>query len=68
MLNENVGNENLLKAIIFAGTGRLVKVKLPPAVYEKGISGTIEKDRLSKEVKYFEKEGEWRRRIFFDRK
>lgn len=57
--NENAENENLLKAIIFAGTGRLVKVKLPPAVFDKGISGTIERDRLSKEVKFYEKDGGW---------
>lgn len=57
-LNENASNENLLKAIVFAGTGRLVKVKLPPALFDKSMSGTIERDRESKEVKFFEKDGE----------
>ncbi|GAA5821485.1 hypothetical protein JCM11251_004646 [Rhodosporidiobolus azoricus] len=56
-LNENSQNENLLKAIIFAGTARLVRVKLPKAVFDKGISGAIERERESREVKYFEPEG-----------
>ncbi|KAL8279337.1 hypothetical protein RQP46_008374 [Phenoliferia psychrophenolica] len=56
-LNENASNENLLKAIIFAGTGRLVKVKLPPATFDKGLSGAIERDREAREVKFFEKDG-----------
>jgi hypothetical protein len=58
-LNENASKEHLLKAIIFAGTGRLVKVKLPPALFDKGSSGAIERDRVSREVKFFEKDGEW---------
>ncbi|GAA5907364.1 hypothetical protein JCM6882_002817 [Rhodosporidiobolus microsporus] len=56
-LNENSQNENLLKAVIFAGTARLVRVKLPKAVFDKGISGAIERERESREVKYFEPEG-----------
>ncbi|GAA5974236.1 hypothetical protein JCM11641_003345 [Rhodosporidiobolus odoratus] len=55
--NENSQNENLLKAIIFAGTARLIRVKMPKAVYDKGISGAIERERESREVKYFEPEG-----------
>lgn len=61
-LNENANNENLLKAIVFAGTGRLVKVKLPQALFDKGSSGAVERDRESKEVKFFEKDGEWQTR------
>ncbi|KAM0754112.1 P-loop containing nucleoside triphosphate hydrolase protein [Meredithblackwellia eburnea MCA 4105] len=56
-LNENSSNENLLKAILYAGTGHLIKVKLPPSVFDKGLSGAIERDREAKEVKFFEKEG-----------
>lgn len=56
-LNEHAGNENLLKAIVFAGTGRLVKVKLPPATFDKGLSGTIERDREAREIKFFERPG-----------
>ncbi|GAA5855860.1 hypothetical protein JCM8547_000389 [Rhodosporidiobolus lusitaniae] len=55
--NENSQNENLLKAIIFAGTARLVKVKLPKAVFDKGIGGAIERERESREVKFFASEG-----------
>ncbi|GAA5892974.1 hypothetical protein JCM8208_004140 [Rhodotorula glutinis] len=55
--NTNSDNENLLKAIIFAGTARLVRVKLPKAVFDKGISGAIERERESREVKFFEPEG-----------
>ncbi|GAA5824016.1 hypothetical protein JCM3770_004992 [Rhodotorula araucariae] len=55
--NVNSQNENLLKAIIFAGTARLVRVKLPKAVFDKGISGAIERERESREVKYYEPEG-----------
>ncbi|GAA5960522.1 hypothetical protein JCM3765_003663 [Sporobolomyces pararoseus] len=54
--NDNSQNENLLKAIIYAGTARLVKVKLPKAVFDKGIGGAIERERESREVKFFEKE------------
>ncbi|GAA5822662.1 hypothetical protein JCM10212_006760 [Sporobolomyces blumeae] len=54
--NENSQNENLLKAIIYAGTARLVKVRLPKAVFDKGIGGAIERERESREVKFFEKD------------
>lgn len=57
-LNENSGHENLLKAIIYAGTGRLIKVKLPPVLFDKGISGATQRETISKEVKFFEPEGE----------
>jgi ATP-dependent RNA helicase DHX57 len=56
-LNNNTGNENLLKAIIYAGTGRIIKVKLPKAVFDKGLSGSIQREMVSKEVKFFEPEG-----------
>lgn len=55
--NENSQNESLLKAILFAGTARLVRVKLPKAVYDRGISGSIERDREAREVRYFEPDG-----------
>ncbi|GAA6000137.1 hypothetical protein JCM10207_007874 [Rhodosporidiobolus poonsookiae] len=55
--NENSQNENLLKAIVFAGTARLVRVKMPKAVFDKGISGAIERERESREVKFFEPDG-----------
>ena len=56
-LNENSANENLLKAIIFAGTGRLVRIKLPPAKFEAGLSGAIAIDRAAREIKFFERPG-----------
>ncbi|GAA5862622.1 hypothetical protein JCM3774_001080 [Rhodotorula dairenensis] len=55
--NENSQNESLLKAILFAGTARLVRVKLPKAVYDRSISGSIERDREAREVRYFEPDG-----------
>ncbi|BGP23231.1 Putative ATP-dependent RNA helicase ucp12 [Rhodotorula toruloides] len=55
--NENSQNENLLKAIVFAGTARLVRVKVPRAVFDKGISGAVERERESREVRFFEPEG-----------
>lgn len=55
--NENSQNENLLKALVFAGTARLVRVKLPKAVFDKGISGAVERERESREVKFFEPDG-----------
>ncbi|KAG0667481.1 hypothetical protein C6P46_000012 [Rhodotorula mucilaginosa] len=55
--NENSQNENLLKAIVFAGTARLVRIKLPKAVYDRSISGSIERDREAREVRYFEPDG-----------
>ena len=58
--NENSQNENLLKAIVFAGTARLVRIKLPKAVYDRSISGSIERDREAREVRYFEPDGQFK--------
>lgn len=58
--NVNSSNENLVKAILYAGTRRLVSVKLPQAMFDKGISGAIERDREAKEIKFFEPDGESR--------
>lgn len=55
--NSNSQNENLLKAIVFAGTARLVRVKVPRAVFDKGISGAVERERESREVRFFEPDG-----------
>ncbi|KAK4050892.1 putative ATP-dependent RNA helicase ucp12 [Microbotryomycetes sp. JL221] len=55
--NVNSMNDNLLKALVFAGTGRLVKVKLPQATYDMGSSGAIQRDRDAKEVRFFEETG-----------
>ncbi|KAM0788551.1 hypothetical protein ACM66B_001677 [Microbotryomycetes sp. NB124-2] len=52
--DENVDNHNLLKAIVFAGTARLVRVRLPQAVYDVGSSGAIQRDRDAREVRFFE--------------
>ncbi|KAK4053504.1 putative ATP-dependent RNA helicase ucp12 [Microbotryomycetes sp. JL201] len=55
--NINSDNQNLLKAIVFAGTARLVRVRLPQATYDMGSSGAIQRDRDAKEVRFFEETG-----------
>ena len=51
-------SENLLKAIVYAGTARAVKCKPPQAKYEATIGGTTKIDHEAKEVKFFDVEGQ----------
>lgn len=56
-LNANADNVNLLKTLVFAGTGHVVKIKMPASTFDKGISGAIERDRESREIKFYDREG-----------
>lgn len=47
-------NDNLLKAIVYAGTGRAVRVRLPQVRYESTIGGTTQIDHEAKEVRFFD--------------
>lgn len=49
-------DENLLKAIIYAGTGKAVRIKLPQVKYESTIGGTAQIDHEAKEVRFFDGE------------
>jgi hypothetical protein len=65
-LDANSSNENLIKAIVFAGTGHLAKAKLPEARFDEVSGGTVKREHEAREVKIFEREGErfplgWRR-------
>ncbi|KAI8981960.1 P-loop containing nucleoside triphosphate hydrolase protein [Mycotypha africana] len=55
--NENADNLNLIKSIIFAGLNpNVAKIKLPNTKYEKLSSGTIEKEKEAREIKFFTKD------------
>lgn len=47
-------DENLIKAIIYAGTGKAVRIKLPQVKYEATIGGAAQIDHQAKEVKFFD--------------
>ena len=51
-------SENLLKAIVYAGTGKAVRVRLPEVKYEATIGGTTQLEHEAKEVRFFDTDGE----------
>jgi ATP-dependent RNA helicase DHX57 len=57
-LDTNASNENLVKAIVFAGTGHLVKAKLPEARFDEVSGGAIKREHEAREVKIFERQGQ----------
>ena len=50
---------SLLKAIIYAGTCKAVRVRLPETKYESTIGGTTQIDHEAKQVRFFDIDGEW---------
>lgn len=54
-------SENLLKAIVYAGTGKAVRVRLPEVKYEATIGGTTQLEHEAKEVRFFDTDGKLRR-------
>ncbi|KAI8380604.1 P-loop containing nucleoside triphosphate hydrolase protein [Choanephora cucurbitarum] len=55
--NANSTNINLLKSIIFAGLNpNVAKIQLPDTKYDKVISGTVEREKEAKEIKYITKD------------
>lgn len=50
-------DDNLLKAIIYAGTGKAVRIRLPEVKYEATIGGTTQLDHEAKEVRFFDTDG-----------
>ena len=55
--SSRAASDNLLKAIIYAGTGKAVRTKLPDAKYESTISGTSQIDHEAKQVRFFDDDG-----------
>merc|ERR1712093_34512 len=47
-------SDSLLKAIVYAGTGKAVRVKLPQTKYEATIGGTSQLDHESREIRFFD--------------
>lgn len=47
-------DENLIKAIIYAGTGKAVRIKIPQTRYEATIGGAAQIDHQAKEVRFFD--------------
>lgn len=55
--NQNSENVNLLKSIIFAGLNpNVAKIQLPDTKYDKVLSGTVEREKEAREIKYFTKD------------
>lgn len=51
--NTNSENVNLLKSIIFAGLNpNVAKIQLPDTKYDKVLSGTVEREKEAREIKY----------------
>lgn len=50
-------DDNLLKAIIYAGTGKAVRIRLPEVKYEATIGGTTQLQHEAKEVRFFDTDG-----------
>lgn len=56
-LDTNASNVNLLKSIIFAGLNpNIAKIKLPNTKYDKVLSGTVEREKEAREIKYYTKD------------
>ncbi|KAI8987072.1 P-loop containing nucleoside triphosphate hydrolase protein [Pilobolus umbonatus] len=54
--NMNSDNMNLLKSLLFAGLNpNIAKIKLPDTKYDKLLSGTVEREKAAKEIKYYTK-------------
>ncbi|KAH8547643.1 P-loop containing nucleoside triphosphate hydrolase protein [Umbelopsis sp. PMI_123] len=55
--NKNSENINLVKSIIFAGLSpNIVKVSLPDTKYDKVLSGTVEREKEAREIKFYTKD------------
>lgn len=55
--NKHSDNVNLLKAIVFAGLNpNVAKIILPDTKYDKVLSGTVEREKDAREIKYLTKE------------
>ncbi|PHZ15236.1 P-loop containing nucleoside triphosphate hydrolase protein [Rhizopus microsporus ATCC 52813] len=55
--NDNADNVNLVKSVIFAGLNpNVVKIKLPDTKYDKVLSGTVEREKEAREIKYYTKD------------
>jgi ATP-dependent RNA helicase DHX57 len=55
--NKNSENTNLIKSIIFAGLNpNIAKVHLPDAKYDKVLSGTVEREKEAREIKFYTKD------------
>jgi ATP-dependent RNA helicase DHX57 len=55
--NQHADNMNLLKSVLFAGLNpNVAKIQLPDTKYDKVLSGTIEREKEAREIKYFTKD------------
>ncbi|ORZ15288.1 P-loop containing nucleoside triphosphate hydrolase protein [Absidia repens] len=55
--NTNADNTNLLKAILFGGLNpNLARIQLPDTKYDKVLSGTIEREKEAREIKFYTKQ------------
>ncbi|KAI8077768.1 P-loop containing nucleoside triphosphate hydrolase protein [Halteromyces radiatus] len=55
--NSNQENTNLLKSIIFGGLNpNLARIRLPDTKYDKVLSGTVEREKEAKEIKFYTKQ------------
>lgn len=55
--SSNADNINLIKSIIFAGLNpNIVKVHLPDTKYDKVLSGTVEREKEAREIRFYTKD------------
>lgn len=55
--NAHSSNVNLVKSVIFAGLNpNVAKIRLPDAKYDKVLSGTVEREKEAREIKFYTKQ------------
>ncbi|KAI7859753.1 P-loop containing nucleoside triphosphate hydrolase protein [Circinella umbellata] len=55
--NQNNDNMNLIKSIVFGGLNpNVAKIRMPDAKYDKVLSGTVEREKEAKEIKFYTKQ------------
>lgn len=54
---ENSQNVNLVKAVIFGGLNpNLARIRMPDTKYDKVLSGTVEREKEAREIKFYTKD------------
>ena len=55
--NQNNDNMNLIKSVVFGGLNpNVAKIRMPDAKYDKVLSGTVEREKEAKEIKFYTKQ------------
>ncbi|KAI9264368.1 hypothetical protein BDA99DRAFT_55432 [Phascolomyces articulosus] len=55
--NQHNDNMNLIKSVVFGGLNpNVAKIRMPDAKYDKVLSGTVEREKEAKEIKFYTKQ------------